>query len=96
MKENSDPSWIYGTAARGLSLVLACGLSSLILFMPTVVFEGQDELNHNLLVLIMWGVAAGFVHGVGFIPYSPLLRLALGPLAAWGLMIGGGLWLWLG
>ncbi|MAT65680.1 MAG: Cyd operon protein YbgE [Gammaproteobacteria bacterium] len=95
MSGNSGTSWIYGGAARGLSLALACGLSGLILFLPTVVFGGQGELNHNLLMLIMWGVAAGFVHGVGFVPRTPLLRLALGPYAAWILMAGGGLWLWL-
>ncbi|HSH30597.1 MAG TPA: cyd operon YbgE family protein [Thiohalobacter sp.] len=82
----------------GLSLALACGLSGLsglILFPPTVVFGGQGGLNHNLSLLIMWGVAAGFVHGVGFVPRMPLWRLVLGPYAAWILMAGGGLWLWL-
>lgn len=96
MNGDSRASWIYGGAARGLSLALACGLSGLILFLPTVVFGAQGELNHTLLLLIMWGVAAGFVHGVGFVPRMPLWRLVLGPYAAWLLMAGGCLWLWLG
>ena len=95
MSASAEPIWIYRAPARMVSLALACMLSGLVLFLPTVVIGGQGELNHNLLVLIMWGVAAGFVHGVGFIPYTPLLRLALGPWAAWLLMTGGGLWLWL-
>ena len=41
------------------------------------------------LALIMWGLSAGFVHGVGFVPRNAALRLALGPLAAWPLMALG-------
>jgi predicted membrane protein len=33
-------------------------------------------------------MAAGFVHGVGYVPTNPLVRLALGPLIAW-LLLGG-------
>ena len=34
-------------------------------------------------MLIMWGLSAGFVYGVGFIPRNRLLRVALGPWLAW-------------
>jgi predicted membrane protein len=35
----------------------------------------------------MCGMAAGYVHGVGFMPRNRLLRIAFGPLAAWGLSL---------
>jgi predicted membrane protein len=40
-------------------------------------------------MLVMWGLSAGFVHGVGFVPRHPLLRLLLGPYAAWPLLALG-------
>jgi predicted membrane protein len=33
----------------------------------------------------MWGISAGFVHGVGFVPTNRPARWGLGPLPAWGL-----------
>jgi predicted membrane protein len=45
-------------------------------------------------MLIMWGVAAGFVHGVGFEPRALAWRAMFHPLLAWGLMaVGFGMWL---
>jgi len=45
------------------------------------------------LMLCMWGIAAGFVHGVGFVPRNLILRIALGPIAAWLLMLLGTAWM---
>lgn len=45
-----------------------------------------SPISHGMLVLIMWGLSAGFVHGVGFVPHNPVLRGVLGPLIAWPLM----------
>jgi predicted membrane protein len=42
-----------------------------------------------VLTLIMWGMSAGFVHGVGFVPRNRVLRVLLGPVIAW-------LWMGLG
>jgi len=42
----------------------------------------------------MWGMSAGFVHGVGFVPRNRLLRLLLGAAAAWALM-GVGLYFYI-
>jgi predicted membrane protein len=49
----------------------------------------MHDVPHGALVLLMWGVAAGFVHGVGFTPRGSMLRFWLGPLAAWVLMAFG-------
>lgn len=40
-------------------------------------------------MLIMSGLSAGFVHGVGFRPKNRVLRVALGPYVAWPFMALG-------
>lgn len=78
------------TAARGLSLVAAVVLMLLVTLMPrALTTEDGSPIGHGILALIMWGLSAGFVHGVGFVPRNAALRLALGPLAAWPLMALG-------
>jgi len=37
--------------------------------MPRQVGAGQ-AFDHLILMLCMWGIAAGFVHGVGFVPFK--------------------------
>lgn len=81
-------SRLYGTAARLLSLLLAGVLSGVMLIAPTLLVG--DHVSHGLLTLLMWGIAAGFVHGVGYVPLHRIWRLLLGPLAGWGLMLGMG------
>lgn len=78
------------TAARGLSLVAAVVLMLLVTLMPrALTAEDGSPIGHGILALIMWGLSAGFVHGVGFVPRNAVLRLLLGPLAAWPLMALG-------
>ncbi|MEZ5525777.1 MAG: cyd operon YbgE family protein [Pseudomonadales bacterium] len=72
--------------ARLLSFSMALALSGLLFVAPQVVAQTDAEINHLKLMLAMWGISAGFVHGVGFIPRMRLWRLLLGPLAAWTLM----------
>lgn len=45
--------------------------------------------SHGMLMLMMLGMSAGFVHGVGFDPDNRWLRLILGPLIAWPLLLAG-------
>lgn len=78
--------------ARGISLLAAIGLVVLVTAVPRAL-TGVDgaPLPHALLVPLMWGISAGFVHGVGFRPEGLVLRTALGPCVAWPLMAMG-LW----
>lgn len=78
--------------ARGLSFLLAAALSVLILVYPKALASGIADVRHGLLSLLMWGVAAGFVHGVGYTPVRPILRVLLGPYVGWPLMLGGIAW----
>lgn len=75
-------------ALRAFSLLAALALSGLILTYP----KALAHANHGLLSLVMLGVSAGFVHGVGFVPQHKLWRIVFAPWMAWPLMAAG-LWL---
>lgn len=77
--------------ARLLSLALALTLAALILVYPRAIAASMGEVRHGLLTLLMWGMAAGFVHGVGFVPRLWPWRLLFNPLLGW-LLMGYGTW----
>lgn len=81
--------WLYSLAARMVSLLMALALSTMILIYPKAIANSATEINHGMLSLLMWGIAAGFVHGVGFVPIHSLWRIALGPIVGWLLMLAG-------
>lgn len=72
--------------SRMFSLLAALSLMVLVTFYPAGLTRDGMAIPHGLLMLVMWGLCAGFVHGVGFVPRHPLLRLLLGPFAAWPLL----------
>lgn len=79
--------------SRALSLLMAVPLSLVLLIHPASMLDANGHYSHNLLMLIMWGVAAGFVHGVGFDPRALVWRVVFHPLLGWGLMaLGFGIW----
>lgn len=83
---------LYTGWARLLSFILAVVLSVLILVWPHAVAVSLTEIRHGLLSLLMWGMAAGFVHGVGYVPVHRIWRVLLGPMLGWPIMIGGIVW----
>jgi len=74
---------LYRTPARLLSLLLASPLALVLLIHPAAMLDGQGGYSHPQLMLVMWGISAGFVHGVGFVPQWWDWRWLLGPLPAW-------------
>jgi predicted membrane protein len=78
----------YAALPRMLSLLTAIALAGLVLTYP----RALAGASHGMLSLMMLGISAGFVHGVGFVPEHRLLRILFGPWLAWPLM-GMGLWL---
>ena len=76
-----------GAWAHGISLVAALALMTLVTLLPHGLATADGSpISHGVLVLIMWGMSAGFVHGVGFVPRNRVLRMLLGPAVAWLLM----------
>ena len=80
-----DSSW-----TRGVSLLAALTLMLLVTLLPRgLTVDDGSPLGHGVLALIMWGMSAGFVHGVGFVPRNRILRVLLGPVVAWlGMAVG--------
>jgi len=83
-------SLLGSACARGISLVAALTLMLLVTLLPRgLTIEDGSPIGHGVLTLIMWGLSAGFVHGVGFVPRNRILRALLGPLVAWlGMAVG--------
>lgn len=74
-----DRGWV-----RGITLATAFALMLLVTLFPRpLTTPDGSPIGHSALMLIMWGLAAGFVHGVGFVPRNRLLRIVLGPVVAW-------------
>ncbi|WPO97831.1 cyd operon YbgE family protein [Pseudomonas sp. HR96] len=72
--------------SRWLSLALVVPLSLILLLQPLLLLDAAGGYSHATLMLILWGVAAGYVHGLGFDPQALGWRVLLHPLLAWGLM----------
>ena len=84
----TDPySWLYSGPARLVSFLGAAGLSGLILVYPAFVTGIDNQVNHGMLSLLLWGIAAGFVHGIGFKPVNGFWKTSLGPVSAWSIML---------
>lgn len=79
-----NPGWL-----RLFSLLLASSLSALLLTYPRAVATSLSEVNHTLLFLVMWGIATGFIHGVGFVPRMIIWRIVFNPFIGWPLMATG-------
>jgi len=91
---NITNAWAYSFAARMVSLWLAIGLTVLVLAYPKAFApSGIHSVRHDLLSLMMLGIAAGFVHGVGFVPQHLGWRMLWSPYLAWTLMLGGLVWI---
>lgn len=76
---------VYATLPRMLSLLLALAMAGMVLTYP----KALAHAGHGMLSLIMLGMSAGFVHGVGFVPEYKLWRILFGPWVAWSLLLAG-------
>ncbi|MFN3564472.1 MAG: cyd operon YbgE family protein [Burkholderiaceae bacterium] len=81
------------TALRRIALFVAVVLALALTVYPPLAVSGDGRAAHGALTLLLSGIAAGFVSGVGFVPRHRLPRVALGPAAALSLMTVGVLWL---
>jgi len=77
------------SAWRRLALLLAIALSLALTVYPPLATGTSGRAVHGALMLLLWGIAGGFVSGVGFVPRQPWLRMALSPHLALSLMTAG-------
>lgn len=75
--------------ANGLSLLLATPLALVFLLHPAAIVDQQGNYSHGWLMLVMLGISAGFVHGVGFYPRARIWKLLFGPYLGWPAMALG-------
>ncbi|KWV59306.1 hypothetical protein AS156_32085 [Bradyrhizobium macuxiense] len=78
-------------ALRGASFAVALAASLALMLCPFLLRHVPQERLHTALPVLMLGVAGAFVHGIGYRPDSPLLRILFGPACAWTLMLAGAL-----
>jgi predicted membrane protein len=70
-------------AARALSLALALSVTAVVVAAPRLFATSMHEVPHGPLALLMLGMSAAYVHGVGYVPRHRGLRPFAGPLVAW-------------
>ena len=75
--------------ARTISLTAALAVSAVLMLYPYALGTRMTPMVHSALPLLLFGVSAAFVHGTGFRPDRPALRLAFSPIAAWPLIAAG-------
>lgn len=76
-------SWLFAPAARWLSLLLASGVSVLILVYPHWLITADGTSQHGLLMILLFSISIAFVHGVGFTPKHHFWRFVLSPCLSW-------------
>jgi cyd operon protein YbgE len=86
MNAGARPAVLPGRAARALSLVLALSVTAFVVAYPRFFAQSMHEVPHGWLALLMIGMSLAYVHGVGYVPRTRLLRPVFGPLAAWPLI----------
>lgn len=82
-------SKLYCWPLRIVSFFFASAVSLIILFMPQLVASSTEGINHGALSLCLWGVSAGFVYGIGYVPRLLIWRILLGPLVVFPAIIVG-------
>jgi cyd operon protein YbgE len=80
---------LYHPVARSLSFVTATVLTLVVIAFPRAIATSITDVNHGVLAVLMWGIAGGFVHGVGYIPVHRTWRVLLGPIVGWFIMFAG-------
>jgi cyd operon protein YbgE len=75
--------------ARVISFCLAVFLSTEILLFPQLFTDETGQPNHGILSLLLIGISAAFVHGIGFRPKPIALALLFSPLFCWPVMLFG-------
>lgn len=88
MSTNARP-WLQRGVCRAVSLLLASPLALVLLIHPALFLDKNGHYSHGLLMLIMWGISSGFIHGVGFDPQARWWRMLFHPLLGWSFMALG-------
>ncbi|MGM0594219.1 MAG: cyd operon YbgE family protein [Pseudomonadota bacterium] len=75
--------------ARLLSIILSAMLVWTFFTRPGEVSNLLERHGDGIMALLLWGVAIGLIHGLGFVPWVSLWRLLFNPLIGWPLLLYG-------
>ena len=75
--------------ARAVSLTAALAITVTVLVFPRLIALDMHTVPHGWLVLLMFGMSFGYVHGIGFVPQNKYLKTLVSPIIAWPVMALG-------
>lgn len=75
--------------ARAVSLTAALAITVTVLVFPRLIALDMHTVPHGWLVLLMFGMSFGYVHGIGFVPQNKYLQTLFSPIIAWPVMALG-------
>ena len=75
--------------ARVVSLIAALAITGTVLVFPRLITLDMHSVPHGWLVLLMFGMSFGYVHGIGFVPQNKYLKTIFSPVIAWPVMALG-------
>jgi predicted membrane protein len=73
--------------SRLISLIMATGLSLMLLFAAPLFADKIQGVGRGILMLGLLGIAGGFVHGVGFAPRLVVFKFLFNPWVSRILMV---------
>lgn len=72
------PAWCRTRPAHLASLLLSAMVAVWMLLGPDAIASMQTGPRYLMLLIALWGLGAGFTHGVGLVPRHAAPRLAAG------------------
>lgn len=81
-----DVQFLNTRWSRLLSVLLATPLSLIFFIHPALMLDSEGKYSHGQLMLVMLGISAGVIHGVGFDPRGLFWRVVFHPILGWLLM----------
>jgi predicted membrane protein len=84
-----DRSTAAARTIRTVSFLAALTISAALMLFPFLLRHVPGSRLHTVLPIMLFGVAGALVHGVGYRPDNALLRILLGPICAWSMIVSG-------
>ena len=81
------PAWTRTRPAHITSLILAALVAVWMLLGPEAIAAMPTGPRYIMLLVALWGLGAGFTHGVGLVPRHVLRAWLLGAPLCWCLLI---------
>lgn len=68
---------------RAVSFAIALSITFSVVTYPRLYASDMHDVAHGLMALLMLGMSACYVHGIGFVPRNAVLRWVFSPWVAW-------------